>query len=92
MTKTTPKTMRERFDKVFKPQGLASDENMDIIRFIESELALRDAHHKALRAKELGEIRERIAVNAHYYDGIDADGEEALIKRVDLDIINVLLR
>ncbi len=35
-------------------------ERFPILAFIESELALREAHHKALRAKELREIRERI--------------------------------
>jgi hypothetical protein len=38
-----------------------------VLDFIESELALRDTHHKSLRAKELGEIRERIAEMANPY-------------------------
>jgi hypothetical protein len=65
-------TTRERFEKEFHEQdwGWGSEgystklveriHQPKLLAFIEKELALRDAHHKALRAKELGEIRERI--------------------------------
>ncbi len=67
---TTPETMRGRFEQRFiisTSQGLRTAmttgaihdfEMNQILDFIESELALRDAHHKSLRAKELREIRE----------------------------------
>lgn len=63
---TTPETMRDRFAKEFDwlkysfCNGAQLKDHTMILAFIESELATRDAHHKALRAKELGEIRERI--------------------------------
>jgi hypothetical protein len=67
-----PETMRverkERFmreyDKFLSVNDLSEHEVNcygiieDWIDYIETEIALRDAHHKALRAKELGEIQE----------------------------------
>lgn len=55
---TTPETMRGRFYEDFAMYPCA--EQQHILAFIESELALRDAHHKALRAKELGELRAKM--------------------------------
>lgn len=55
---TTPDTMRGRYFEKFGENDPLVDN--DILDFIQSELALRDAHHKSLRAKELGELKEKI--------------------------------
>jgi hypothetical protein len=84
---TTPETMRGRFEEKFTyhPYGVITKEGKvvrpefipftkgAVLAFIESELATRDAHHKALRAKELEEIREKINETPHIVNFRDVE-------------------